>query len=357
MNKRNIISRSPLVIQILLTRACNINCIYCSAEEMRLKEKEPELNTNEWKKLIKRLKEIQLFSLSISGGEIFLRNDIFDILEFAVRSKFPKLRISTNGILIDEKVAHQLKELHINNVSVSLDGNKKTHDQIRGKGSFEKTLKGIKNLISNKITPSIRFTPLKSNYKYLSEIVDILDSFGIRRIVFNSLKASGRCKNIYKEIMMDYFVDIEELQKIIHNIRENYIDFKISDIDDFYRSLPVLSYKKRASLKNMNKKKIFSCSAAISSCNISSSGWVFPCSELFDFKGGNIRDRDILYIWNNSENFKKIRNLSHTSIDQVHYCRNCDYNVFCNGGCRANAYAVYGDLMAPDPFCPFWREI
>jgi radical SAM protein with 4Fe4S-binding SPASM domain len=77
---------------------------------------------------------------------------------------------------------------------------------------------------------------------------------------------------------------------------------------------------------------------------------------LFDFKGGNIKEKDILDIWKNSEAFKEIRNLSNICTDEIPYCRNCDYNVLCNAGCRADAYAVYGDLLAPDPFCPYWRE-
>jgi radical SAM protein with 4Fe4S-binding SPASM domain len=71
---------------------------------------------------------------------------------------------------------------------------------------------------------------------------------------------------------------------------------------------------------------------------------------------GNIRKQDILDIWKNSENFKAIRDLSNTTTDQIPYCKNCDYNPYCNAGCRADAYVVHGDLKAPDPFCPYWRK-
>ncbi|MCP4152766.1 MAG: SPASM domain-containing protein, partial [bacterium] len=48
--------------------------------------------------------------------------------------------------------------------------------------------------------------------------------------------------------------------------------------------------------------------------------------------------------------------LSNITADQLPYCRNCDYNRFCNAGCRANAYSVYGDILAPDPYCPYKKE-
>lgn len=354
LNKR--VTNSPIAIQLHLTRKCNLNCYYCSADEFIKKEKEKELDTKEWVNLLKRLKEIQVFDVSFSGGEIFLRKDIFKILETAVKCNFPKMRLTTNGTLISDAVAKRLKSLNFKNIEISLDGNKEMNDQIRGEGSFNKTIEGINNLVNNGIIPSIRFTPLKNNYKKLNEMADLLYSFNIKKFALNSLKPTGKCSKIYKDIMLDFFIETEELHKIIDNIREKYSDFKIGKPDKFYKNVPIQYYENRLSLNSKNKQKLKPCSAAHSSCNITSSGWIIPCSELFDFKGGNIREKDILDIWRNSENFKRIRSLSSVSIDQIPYCRNCKYNVFCNAGCRANAYAVYGDLLAPDPFCPYWKE-
>ena len=353
-NKR--VTSSPIALQLHLTGKCNLNCYYCGTDEFRKKEKEQELNTKEWINLLERLKEIQVFNVSFSGGEIFLRKDIFEILETAVKCTFPKMRLTTNGTLISNTVAKQLNSLNFKNVGISLDGNKETHDQIRGAGSFTKTLQGISNLINNEIIPTIRFTPLKSNYKQLNEMAKILYSFEIKKIVLNPLKATGKCSKIYKDIILDSFVETGELQKIIDNIREKYFDFKIRNPSTFYKNLPIQYYENRLSLNSINIQKLKPCSAVHSSCNITSNGWVIPCSGLFDFKAGNIREQDILDIWRNSKIFKRIRNLSDISIDQIPYCRNCKYNVLCSAGCRADAYAVYRDLMAPDPFCPYWKE-
>lgn len=350
------VTKSPMYLQLHLTRKCNLDCYYCGAEEFVKKETEPELNTEEWGRLLMRLKEIQVFDVSFTGGEIFLRKDIFEILETAVTCKFPKMRLTTNGVLISDGIAKRLMRLNLKNIEISLDGDKETHDSLRGAGSFDQSLEGIKHLVNNEIIPFIRFTPLKSNYKSLKGMVDILYSLGIRKLVFNSLKTTGKCTKIYKDIMLHFIDNTKELKKIIDTIRSRYSDFKISDPEMFYRNLPHQYTQNQRSLESMEKQKLKPCSAAHSSCNITSSGWVIPCSELFDFKAGNIREHDIIDIWRDSETFKRIRDLCNVSMDQIPYCKDCEYNVFCNAGCRANAYAVYGDLKAPDPFCPYLEE-
>jgi len=355
MQKRRV-PAAPTFVQILLTRECNLACDYCSAAQFDANEKEPDLTSEEWLKVLARLKEIQVFRLDISGGEIFLRKDIFDILEAAQKIKFPKLSIITNGTLIDEGTAKNLKDLNIRRISISLDGDAGAHDTVRGAGSFNRTMKGIGHLVNNGIIPEILFTPLKSNYTTLGALVDILYPLGIRKLSFNILHPAGRSRNSYKKIRLDCFADSAAFQKTIETVKEKYRDFSVSNLPLVYQSFPRMYADERDASNSGGKKCLKPCSAGHSSCNITASGWVIPCSELFDFKGGNIKERDILDIWRNSENFEKIRRLSDVSSDQIPYCRNCDYNIFCGAGCRADAYTIFGDLTAPDPFCPYWKQ-
>lgn len=355
MQKKRVLN-SPTSVQLLLTRKCNLNCIYCSATQYEKNEKEPELSTKEWLEVLKRLKEIQVFTVDFSGGEIFLKEDIFDILETAGRYNFPKMVITSNGTLISDVVAKRLKSLNFKNLAISLDGNLTNHNRLRGDGVFSKTLEGIGHLVNNGIIPQILFTPLKINYKDLNELVEMLYPMGVRDLSFNKLHPTGRCSEIYKDVMLDCFADSGELSKIIGGIREKYCDFNIDEPPMVYQCYPEMYNTDKPNAGDMTTPKLKPCSAAHSSCNITSSGWVIPCSELFDFKGGNIRAQDILAIWRESDVFQKIRNLSTISTTQIPYCRDCGYNVFCSAGCRADAYAVYEDLLAPDPFCPYWKK-
>jgi len=354
--KQKRVTGSPLSLQLILTKQCNLNCSYCSAHQFNQKETEPELSTGEWLRLLKRLKELQAFQVGFTGGEMFLREDIFDILEAAAALKFPKLMITTNGTLMDDKRAKELKTLGITNVAVSLDGDETYHDSLRGDGSFEKTLKGVTHLVNNGIVPEILFTPLKSNFRRISHLVALLHPLGIKKLSFNNLHPTGRCSENYDDIMLDCLGDVDEFNDMLDHIRETYNGLKVESPPFTYHCYPRISKEEKEALSKKGKQYLKPCSAGHSSCNITASGWVIPCSELVDFKGGNIRNQDLLDIWRHSEKLGTIRNLSNIASDEIPYCRNCQYNVFCNGGCRADAYAVFEDLTAPDPFCPYWKE-
>jgi len=159
----------------------------------------------------------------------------------------------------------------------------------------------------------------------------------------------------YMDIMLNCFQDAEGFQDMIDRIRNEYNGIEIDNSFLAYQCYPEM-YRHRSPSEEDGARTLKPCSAAHTSCTITASGWVIPCAELFDFRGGNVIDHDILDIWQNSENFRQIRGLSDIPLSQVPHCRNCEYNVLCNAGCRADALTVYGDLLAPDPLCPYIKH-
>lgn len=189
-------------------------------------------------------------------------------------------------------------------------------------------------------------------------MIDFLNSFGNLPMRVNTLSPEGRCLDIYQDIALKFPDEVIEVLDTIEEKKQEYRGLKIKCELGFYYYLPE-SYKlfKEKNQEPKEAKHLKSgCGAAPTSCVIDAAGDVIPCEGFPMFAGGNIRSRDLMEIWNNSETFNKIRELSNITMDRVPYCMNCDYNLFCNAGCRANAYAVHGDLLAPDPLCPFWRE-
>jgi len=355
--KNRRVTSAPIEIQLLITKNCNLKCVYCSATELQNIDKEPELTNTEWVNLLTRLKKINVFKITFSGGEPFMRDDFLNILAKAKDLNFPTISLNTNGTLITEEVAKELKKINTNKINVSLDGDEEANDNLRGVGSFQKSSLGIENLVKEGIIPEILYTPLRSNYKKLYDMTGLLQLLGVREINFNSLHPTGRSKDKYNEIILDPFVEINKFQLIIDETRKKYNNIRIAEGNTFYKNLPIryYNYKNKITLDKPKQVALKPCSAAHASCNITSSGWVIPCSEWFDFRGGNIRDQDILDIWRNSKEFQEIRNISKFTTAQIPYCRNCPYNIFCHAMCRADAYNLFADLLAPDPFCPFWR--
>ncbi len=346
----------PHSVRILLTSRCNLNCCFCLNDAENRSDKE-ELLTEEWLKFFERLKDLRIFNISLSGGEIFLRNDLFQLLEKLRENRMHRITLLTNGTLITVEAAVRLSRLSMKNISISIDGLEEKHDQIRGTRSFQKTLNGIRRLIRVGIIPSISFTPIKNNYKDLGPLIDLLSSIGLPSIRINTLSPEGRCLNIFKDIVLEFSQQVKEVLEVVAEKKTQYPNFKITCEMGFYYHLPQSYEFFKQNPQDFKIKHLKDgCGAASTSVTITSTGDVIPCEGLSDFKGGNIREQDLLETWNNSGNFKKIRELANIAMDRNPYCKGCKFIFLCDGGCRATAYKVYNDLLAPDISCPYWKN-
>jgi len=352
------VARAPYSIRIILTNKCNLHCDFCLANASE-KDKINELDTWEWLDFFERLKELYIFDISFSGGEIFLRDDLFLLLNKLRENARHRISLLTNGTLITEEIAKHLKQINIRRIHISLDGLEKKHDELRGRGTFQRIVKGIQSLNYVGIKPSISFTAMRSNYMDLGPLIDFIASMGISAIQVNSLIPEGRCINIYNNLALKYPDQILEVLKVIENKQKEHKDFKIFSEIGFYYYLPQhYSYLQKSFKTGLRTKHLKGgCGAASTCCVITPNGNVIPCEGLSDFVGGNIREQDLLDIWNDSVELKKIRDLSRISLDQVLYCKDCQYNVICDGGCRALAYIKHNDLTAPNSLCPFLENI
>lgn len=127
----------------------------------------------------------------ITGGEPFLRKDIFQIIEHAVNNGL-KTEVISNGSLIDEKLALKIISSGLKNIAISVDGARaKTHDFIRGKGSFEKAINGLNQLVKVKRelgrNPQISVwtTIMKENLDELSDIIPLVKDLGVECLVYH----------------------------------------------------------------------------------------------------------------------------------------------------------------------------
>jgi len=138
---------APLDVFIAVTSRCNLACRHCNVFSLR--NSRTDLIGDEWIKFIKRLAELKVFTLWISGGEPFMREDIFAIFEEIEKHHF-RFGLNTNGMLVDEEKSKRISELEkLYSIFVSLDGSTaEIHEKLRGKGSFEGVIDGIKNLLN-----------------------------------------------------------------------------------------------------------------------------------------------------------------------------------------------------------------
>ncbi|NCC45230.1 MAG: radical SAM protein, partial [Clostridia bacterium] len=154
--------RRPIVVWNS-TRTCNLRCVHCYTDSDN-KIYDNELTTEEGIKLIDELSDFGIPSLLFSGGEPFMRKDLFTLLEYAAKKGIRPV-ISTNGTLIDRDTAQLVKDSGVVYVGISLDGMEDINDTFRGvQGAYKKTMKGFDNCRAVGQRVGLRLTLTRRNY-------------------------------------------------------------------------------------------------------------------------------------------------------------------------------------------------
>src|SRR6202048_3937600 len=132
-----------LSVQLDLTYRCNERCIHCYLDH----DDHGEMTTLEMKDLLDQMADAGVFYLTISGGEIMMRRDFFEILEHARKRTFC-IKLKTNGVLIREKQAQLIHSLGVESVQVSIYSHRpEVHDAItKMPGSLKQSIDAIRLL-------------------------------------------------------------------------------------------------------------------------------------------------------------------------------------------------------------------
>lgn len=203
-----------------ITNTCNYHCSYCVFSS-EFKKYENELTTDEVKRVIKELKENNFIYIKFTGGEPFTRKDMIEILKYSNELGF-EMDISTNASLITEKIAKELKDINLQMVHVSLDGNDKiSHEYVRGENTFKKTLRGIKFLTNNGVYTRIGTVIYRENENKLEEIVKLAIELNANEIIFSFMEAVGRLNGNETIISKRTIESVkEELEKMAIKYKE-----------------------------------------------------------------------------------------------------------------------------------------
>ena len=136
----------PLSVQLDLTYRCNERCVHCYLDH----DDHGEMTTAEIKHLLKELADAGVFILTLSGGEIFLRKDFFELLEYARRTLMFCVKLKTNAMLIREREAARIRDLGVESVQISIYSHRpEIHDAITlVPGSLKRSLDAVRFLKS-----------------------------------------------------------------------------------------------------------------------------------------------------------------------------------------------------------------
>ncbi len=344
--------RGPVVVWNCTNR-CNLTCRHCYANSDNRRFKE-ELTTKEAKKFIDDLAEYKVPVLLISGGEPLLREDLFEIINYA-RSKNIRCTISTNGTSINKAIAAKIKEHQVSYVGISIDGIGERHDQFRGmKGSFDLAVHGIRNCLEIGQKVGLRFTINRHNYDQLEALFDLIEKENIPRVCFYHLAYSGR-----GDSMIDEDLTPSEKRLAIDFIIKKTIELgdkvEILTVDN-HADAPYL-YMKTCKEYPERKERVWELlqmnggnRSGIAIANVDYKGDVHPDQFTQHHTFGNIRETAFSEIWESSDNtiLNGLRNRKELLKGR---CSKCKWLNICNGNLRARGESLNGDFWESDPAC------
>ena len=319
-----------------INNECNLNCKHCRVSEKNDNEK---LSLKEAKNLLAECWYNGITMLNLSGGEPFLRNDIFEILDYA--QKFEDIVITTNGTLLNDEKCKKLSTYKNIKLSISLDGLEETHDKFRRKkGAFRKVIDTLPLLNKYNIKYAIKYTLSKETAEDSVKLLNFIAKMGAKEFNVRRVIVAGNANK-------DMVLSNEEYKNIIRELIQSCrrLDVKFRTGDPLL--IPIFSEVWGIDIKNDDLSKIYAgCQAGDEIIYIDYKGNVGACSYIPKF-ADNIKDKPLDEILKNNKLFIDLREYKNKLEGK---CNKCTYKMIC-GGCRASALALKKSLFAEDPLC------
>lgn len=344
--------KGPLyIVPWRCTFNCSFNCVHCTSAG---KPAAPdELNTEDAKKIVDQAYELGASFFGVTGGEMLLRKDLFEVIAYA-RKVGMNTSIITDGRLLNDKAFENIVK-NETKVSVSIDGKESTNDKVRGKGAYAASFKAIERLSREKLLNCLVYTLANVNEQItnvteedFTAVLDLAEKYGARWVIYHG--------------MIPYSKDPASLKAAPSAGQYEWAWNKLYDLRVKYKGKPDIniyypSYARVAKQRGIADWDNWFNHFFLGRCffgkfmSIAENGDAIPCSYNDVYRFGNIKKQSLQSIWNelqNNEFFAKVRDKNNLKGK----CGVCEYREIC-GGCRTSALFYTGDILGPDPQCAY----
>jgi len=334
-------------LYLYLTDHCNLCCTHCWISPSFSQNQQNSLSLNALKKTILEAKSVGLQSVKLTGGEPLLYHDLNKLLQFLASEELT-IFIETNGILFDKTIIESFQSSKVEQISVSLDAaSEDVHDKIRGvKGSFNRTLNGMRLLSDYGLNFQIIMTLQRKNRKEIPGLIRLSEKIGAGSLKINPLQPCGRAIDSFKR--RDN-LELDELLKLYRLVEEEW--YRPDSLEIFF-ALP-LAFRSIEEIKRgeINECRILNILGVLANGDFSICGIGQTIDEL---RMGNIHEVSICEVWEDNPVLKELRQSLPGELKGI--CHHCIFKFQCLGACRANAYAMTGDFYAPYFLCQEFYE-
>ncbi len=345
-----------------VTGRCNFRCRHCyiNAPDADM----GEMTHEEARRVIDQMAECGVYHLLVSGGEPFVRDDFWELIDYAAVKGIRIDQIYTNGWMLTDSMLDKFEERGMKpEFSISFDG-VGWHDWMRGiKGAEQVTLNALYRCRDRGFPTNVEMCIHRGNADSIRETVNELARTGTGSI---------KCSDVSNTELWKHNADGNDMTK------KEYIEAVLRYIPSYFEDgMPVnllfggvvalnkhsTQYSLIADFDEGTDKCLdrYICGAVRASCYIAPDGRLLPCMPIAAVPDQDmfpkVQDiglqgalKDSLFV----EFAKyKVKDL----LEVCRTCRECSYHLKCGGGCRAEA-VMEGEkkLMGPDPArCLMWK--
>ena len=319
MNQKAMDLGIPLSVHFDITYRCNERCVHCYLDHDDL----GEMTTGEIEDVLDQLADAGVFFLALSGGEVLMRRDFFDIVEHARRRLF-NVKIKTNGVMIREPEARRLRQLGVEQVQISVYSHRpEVHDGItKLPGSLRRTIEAIRFL---------KLQGLKVSMANVLMTANLFDNQGMMSLA--------------KDLGVSYTLDPTITPKIDGNTAVLALRAPAAELRRVFQNEElvgnVAEFCAPPAAPDEDVMDGYPCSAGHTSCYISPYGDVFPCVQ-FPLPSGNLRREKFVEIWRHSSALKEVRSIRARDLTT---CSTCSHVGSCSR-CPGLAY-MEGNMRGP----------
>jgi radical SAM protein with 4Fe4S-binding SPASM domain len=371
-------SRSPYTAYSVswnLTQRCNLECAHCYLSASAGADTRGELTTEECRRVVDEIAAVNpgVF-LILTGGEPFLRKDLFEIAGHAVQRGFTTV-FGTNGVLLREPEARRMREHGVLGASISLDSTDRArHDAFRRQaGAWDGAVRATRVLADAGLDFSLHMSVTDWNVGEVPAMIDLARTLGAKVLNFFFLVRTGRGRDLtdidaaaYERIL----TDLARAQGVgagppsfVQRLLGSPGGERASAFEDPW-STPVggadgllirakcaphfrrILYELNPASPLLKNYAHGSCPAGKYYCRITPTGEVTPCPYM-PVAVGSLREASFGDLWRDAPVFGDLREPRLGGR-----CGACEFSKLC-GGCRCRAYATSGDYLAEDPACGY----
>jgi radical SAM protein with 4Fe4S-binding SPASM domain len=336
----------------MITSGCNLRCHHCLLD---CGPPQPGAAVPA-RVLIKTIREFIAAGISrinIAGGEPLTHPQWMTLVDYAARrSALERVTLQTNGALLDKAALGHLKKFSAERLrlQVSVEGAAaRTHDAVRGPGSFAETLRGIRLAVQHGLGSQTQaaFTEMAHNFDEIPELLALLDDIGVSRLVSGTLVRGGRAASS-RQLRAPSVSQVRDLLDLYHK------DRAFRGRCDRMATVSVIEWYKGRSRPS---ESVCSC---LENPFVTATGRLYPCTMLLaeEYAVAGVFDRALEDIF--SEGLPKwaaLPGISRRRQERLEACEGCPGRSHCGGGCMGRAFAHSGMLWAPEDRCELRKTV